>query len=55
MPFKSFVLQGFELNYLVIDKQTYAVYKVVKHFRPYLPKAHTIIYVPHPLVRTLFI
>lgn len=31
-------LQGPELNYPTIDKHTYAVYKAVNHFQPYLLK-----------------
>jgi hypothetical protein len=34
-------LQGVELNYPSIDKQDYAVYKAVKHFRYYILKNHT--------------
>lgn len=36
ISFMSASMQGSELNYLVIDKQAYEVYKVVKHFKPYL-------------------
>lgn len=48
-------LQGTELNYLDIDKQSYAVYKAVKHFRPYILKNHVTVFVPHPAVRSLFV
>jgi len=41
-------MRGTELNYPAIDKQEYVIYKVVKHFRPYLLKNHFIVYVPHP-------
>jgi len=51
--FMSVSLHVLELNYPAIDKQTYVVYKVVEYFRPYLLKAHMIIFVPHPVVRTL--
>jgi hypothetical protein len=47
-------LQGPKLNYPSIDKQSYNVYKVVKHFRPYILKNHTKVIVPHPDVRSLF-
>jgi hypothetical protein len=47
-------LQRDELNYPVIDKQAYAVYKTVKHFRSYILKNHTKVIVPHPAVRSLF-
>jgi hypothetical protein len=40
-------IQGSELNYLAIDKQSYAVYKAVKHFRSYTLKNHTKFRVPH--------
>jgi len=48
LSFMSVGLQGFELNYLTIDKQAYEKYKTVKDFRPYLLKSHLIIFVPHP-------
>ena len=47
-------LQGGELNYLVVDKQAYAVFKVVKQFRPYILKNQTKVIVPHLAVRSLF-
>ena len=47
MSFMSTNLQGFELNYPAIDKQAYAVYKAVKHFRSYILKNHTKVIVPH--------
>ena len=48
-------MQGTELNYPAIEKQAYVVYKVVKHFRPYLLKSHCTIFVPHPAVRSLLV
>ena len=48
-------LQGGELNYLAMDKQAYAVFKVVKQFRPYILKSQTKVVVPHPAVRSLFV
>jgi hypothetical protein len=50
LSFMSTNLQGAKLNYLAIDKQSYAVYKVVKHFRSYILKNHTKFIVPHPTV-----
>ena len=47
-------LQGAELNYPKIEKQAYAVYKAVKHFRPYILTNHVIVFVPHPAVRSRF-
>ena len=47
-------LLGVELNYPAIDKQAYAVYKVVNHFRSYILKSHTKVIVSHPAVWYLF-
>jgi hypothetical protein len=47
-------IQGAKLNYPSIDKQAYAVYKAVKHFRSYILKNHTKVIVPHPAVQSLF-
>ena len=48
-------LQGVELKYPSIDKQAFAVFKVVKHFRSHLLRSHTKIIVPHSMVRALLI
>ena len=48
-------LQGDELNYLVVYKKAYAVFKVVKQFIPYILKNQTKVIVPHPVVRTPFV
>ena len=48
-------LQGYELNYLAIDKQAYAIFKVVKQFRPYILKNRSKVIVPHLVVKTLFV
>lgn len=53
--FTSAGLQGPEINYPAFEKQAYVVYKLVKHFRPYLLKSHTIIFVPQLAVRKLFV
>jgi hypothetical protein len=50
VSFMSTNLQGDELNYPTVDKQAYAVYKAVKHFRSYILKNHTKVIVPHPAV-----
>ena len=47
-------LQGAELNYHVVDKQAYTVFKAVKQFRPYILKNRTKVIVPHPRVQSLF-
>ena len=51
----SIGLQGAELKYPAIDKQAFAVFKVVNHFHPYLLRSHTKIIVPHTTVRALLI
>lgn len=48
-------LQGSKLNYPTIHKQACVVYKAVKHFMPYLLKAHMIMCVPLQVVRTLIV
>ena len=48
-------LQGAELKYPAIDKQAFTLFKVVKHFHPYLLRSHTKVIVPHTAVRALLI
>ena len=48
-------LQGAELNYPEVEKQGFAIFKVVKHFCTYLLKARTKVIVPHPIVKALFV
>ncbi len=48
-------LKGRELSYPTINKQAYVVYKELKYFRPYILKAHNIVFVPRSAVRTLFV
>ena len=55
VSFMSTSLQGDELKYPTIDKQTFTIVKVVKHFHLYLLRSHTKIIVPHSLVRALLI
>ena len=55
ISFMSIGLQGAKLNYLAVDKQAYAVFKVVKQFRPYILKNWAKVIVPHPAVRSLFV
>ena len=38
-----------------MDKQAYAIFKVVKESRPYILKNQTKVIVPHPAVRSLFV
>ena len=51
----SMGLQGDELYYNAIDKQSFAVFKVVKNFRPYILRSHTKVIVPHPTIRYFLI
>ena len=55
ISFYSSNLQGAELNYSEVEKQAFAVYKAVKHYRPFLLKAHTMVIVPFSSVRQLLI
>jgi hypothetical protein len=53
ITFMSSAFKGAELNYPAIDRQAYAVFKVVKHFLSYLLKSRTKVIVPYPAVRNL--
>ena len=55
ISFYSPNLQGAELNYSEVEKQAFALYKAVKHYRPFLLKAPTKVMVPFPAVRKLLI
>jgi hypothetical protein len=55
IAFMSFGLQGAELDYPEVDKQSYTIFKVVKHFIPYLIKSKTKVIVPYPPVRNLLV
>ena len=55
ISFMSTGLQGAELNYPVVDKQAYVVFKAVKKFRPYILMNCTKVIVPHPAVQYLFV
>ena len=55
ISFMSTSMQGPELNYPSVDKHACAIYKVVKHFRPYLLKNHCIVFVSHLAVRVLLV
>ena len=48
-------LQGAELNYSEVEKQAFAVCKAIKHYRPFLLKAHTKVIVPFSAVRQLLV
>lgn len=53
IAFYSKSLQVAELKYEIMEKQTYALVKVVKAFRPYLLSARIIAYVPHAVVKDI--
>eukprot|EP00253_Pinus_taeda_P027990 PITA_27990 len=55
IAFFSSNLQGAELNYSDVEKQAYAIFKSIKHFRPFLLKTHTKIIVLFPVVRNLLV
>eukprot|EP00253_Pinus_taeda_P005008 PITA_05008 len=55
ISFYSSNLQGAELNYFEVEKQAFVVYKAVKHYRPFLLKAHTKVIVPFSAIRQLLI
>ena len=55
ISFFSSNLQGAELNYFDVEKQAFAVFKSIKHFRPFLLKTHTKVIVPFSAVRQLII
>ena len=50
ISFMSTGLQGAELNYPIVGKQAYVVFKAVKQFRPYILKNCTKVIVLHPTV-----
>jgi hypothetical protein len=51
----SYSFKGEELNYPTVDQQDFVVFKVVKHFRPYLLKSRTKVIVLYPAVRNLLV
>ncbi|XP_059066259.1 uncharacterized protein LOC131857591 [Cryptomeria japonica] len=53
IAFYSKSLQVVELKYEIMEKQAYALVKVVKAFRPYLVNARIIAYVPHAAVKDI--
>jgi hypothetical protein len=55
IAFMSSAFKGVELNYPAVDRQAYAVFKAVKHFRSYLLKSRMKIIVPYPAVRNLLV
>lgn len=55
ISFYSSNLQGAELNYSELEKQAFVVYKAIKHYRPFLLKAHTKVVVHFSAVRQLLV
>eukprot|EP00253_Pinus_taeda_P031606 PITA_31606 len=55
ISFYSSNLQGAELNYSEVEKEAFSVYKAIKHYRPFLLKAHTKVIVPFLVVRQLLV
>ena len=55
ISFFSSNFQGDELNYSDVEKQAFAVFKSIKHFRPFLLNTHTKIIVPFSAMRQLLI
>ena len=55
ISFFSSNLQEAELNYSDVEKKAFAVFKSIKHSRPFLLKTHTKIIVPFSAVRQLLI
>jgi len=55
IAFMSSTFKGTELNYPVVYRQAYVVFKAVKHFWSYLLKSRTKVIVPYPAVRSLLV
>eukprot|EP00253_Pinus_taeda_P026907 PITA_26907 len=55
IAFFSSNLQGAELNYSDVEKQAYAIFKLIKYFRPFLLKTNTKIIVSFPTVRNILV
>jgi len=55
IAFESSSLQGAELNYTNVEKKSYAVFKSIKHFKPFLIKSHTKVIFQHLSIRILLI
>jgi hypothetical protein len=55
IAFISSAFKGVELNYPVVDRQAYVVFKAVKHFRSYILNSRMKFIVPYPTVRNLLV
>jgi len=55
ISFYSSNLQGAKLNYSEVENQAFSIYKAIKHFWPFLFKAHIKAIVPFSTVRQLLV
>ena len=55
IAFMSSAFKGVELNYPVVNRQAYVIFKEIKHFRSYLLKSRMKVIVPYPTVRNLLL
>ena len=55
ISFMSSTFKGAELSYSQVDKQAYAIYKSVKHYRKYLLKSRTKVIVPYAAIWNVLI
>jgi len=55
ISFFSSNFQGEKLNYSKVEKHAFTVFKIIKHFRPFLLKSHTKVIVPFSVMRQLLV
>ena len=55
ISFMSSTLKEIELNYPKVDKQAYAIYKAIIHFKYYLYNSQTKVIVPYSIVINVLI
>ena len=53
IAFMSIPLKKHELKYPLVEKQAFAMVKVVKQFRYYVLHSHSIVYVPETAVKSI--
>ena len=53
ISFMSKELHDFELRYSSLEKQTFALVRVVSYFRPYILSSPNKAYVPHPPIKMI--
>ena len=53
--FMTSTFKGVEINYSQFEKNTYTVYKSVKHYRPCILKSRTKMIVPYAAVQNVLI